>query len=75
VAILLPQCFSMRSTTVRMEGRGFIVRVDEEQEGVAVEFSTCFDNLTSGRSGSSRKGAVQETRATYMPAVEARIVR
>jgi tetratricopeptide (TPR) repeat protein len=42
VAIFLPSVLSDESTTVRMEGRGLITRVDEEHEGVAVEFNSCF---------------------------------
>jgi hypothetical protein len=42
VAIFLPSVLSEESTTVRMEGRGIISRVDEEHGGVAVEFSSCF---------------------------------
>jgi tetratricopeptide (TPR) repeat protein len=42
VAIFLPSIFSDESATVQMEGRGFVARVDEEQEGVAVEFRDAF---------------------------------
>lgn len=71
VAIFLPSVFSDESTTVRMEGRGFIVRVDEEQEGVAVEFSTCFRQFKR-REDLEVPGKVRYKKlAHYMPAVEA----
>ena len=71
VAIFLPSVFSDESATVRMEGRGFIARVDEEQEGVAVEFSTCFRQFKR-REELEVPGKVRYKKlAHYMPAVEA----
>jgi hypothetical protein len=70
VAIFLPSVLSDESATVRMEGRGFIARVDEEQEGVAVEFSTCFRQFKR-REDLEVPGKVRYKKlAHYMPAVE-----
>jgi len=71
VAIFLPSVFSDESTTVRMEGRGFIARLDEEHEGVAVEFSSCFRQFKR-REKLEVPGKVRYKRlAQYMSAVEA----
>ncbi|HVO84870.1 MAG TPA: FHA domain-containing protein [Syntrophobacteria bacterium] len=71
VAIFLPSVFSDESATIRMEGRGFIARIDEEQEGVAVEFSTCFRQFKR-REELEVPGKVRYKKlAHYMPAVEA----
>jgi tetratricopeptide (TPR) repeat protein len=70
VAIFLPSVFSDESTTVRMEGRGFVARVDEAQEGVAVEFSTCFRQFKR-REELEVPGKVRYKKlAHYMPAAE-----
>jgi FHA domain/Tetratricopeptide repeat len=71
VAIFLPSVFSDESATVRMEGRGFIARVDDEQEGVAVEFSTCFRQFKR-REELEVPGKVRYKKlAHYIPGVEA----
>ena len=71
VAIFLPSVFSDESTTVRMEGRGFIARLDEEHEGVAVEFSSCFRQFKR-REKLEVPGKVRYKKlAHYMSAVEA----
>jgi len=71
VAIFLPSVFSDESTTVRMEGRGFVARVDEEHEGVAVDFSTCFRQFKR-REELEVPGKVRYKKlAHYMSAVEA----
>jgi len=71
VAIVLPSLFSEESAPVRMEGRGFIARVDEEHEGVAVAFSVCFRHFKR-REELEVPGKVRYKKlAQYMPAVEA----
>jgi hypothetical protein len=70
VAIFLPSVFSDESTTVRMEGRGIISRVDEEHGGVAVEFSSCFRQFKR-RDELEVPGKVRYKKlAHYLPAVE-----
>jgi len=71
VAIFLPSVFSDESTTVRMEGRGFIARVDEEQEGVAVEFSSCFRQFKRREELEVPGKGRYKKLAHYMPTVEA----
>jgi hypothetical protein len=70
VAIFLPSVFSDESATVRMEGRGFVARVDEEQEGVAVEFSTCFRQFKRQEEGEVPGRIRYKKLAHYMPVVE-----
>jgi hypothetical protein len=71
VAIFLPSVFSDGTTTVRMDGRGFIARVDEEQEGVAVAFTTCFRQFKRREELEVPGRARYKKLAHYMPVVEA----
>jgi tetratricopeptide (TPR) repeat protein len=42
IAISLPSVFSEQNATIDMEGRGIVTRVDEENEGVAIQFMRTF---------------------------------
>jgi hypothetical protein len=70
VAIFLPSVFSDESATVQMEGRGFVTRVDEEHEGVAVEFKGAFRHFKR-REEVQVPGKVRYRKlAHYLPALE-----
>ena len=49
IHIFIPSLFSPKYKTVGMQGKGFITRVDEENQGLAVQFKTNFK--TFGRIG------------------------
>jgi hypothetical protein len=70
VAIVLPSVFSDERATVRMEGPGVVARVDEEQEGVAVEFSTCFRQFKRQEDMNVPGRIRYKKLARYIPAVE-----
>jgi len=70
VAIFLPSVFSDENATVQMEGRGFVSRVDEAHEGVAVEFTGAFRHFKR-REEAQVPGKVRYRRlAYYLPELE-----
>lgn len=70
VAIYLPSIFSDEDAMVQMEGRGSVTRVDEEHEGVAVEFRDAFRHFKR-REEAQVPGKVRYRKlAHYLPALE-----
>jgi hypothetical protein len=70
VAIYLPSIFSDESAIVQMEGRGSVTRVDEEHEGVAVEFRDAFRHFKR-REEVQIPGKVRYRKlAHYLPVLE-----